>query len=165
MATQILRPQNCIGGNRFRREKLNKTPRIRSRPDPDCDLDKTSAKPRFSQSNRRKRGHRSPSEPMVDKSPSRNLVIGQVKILKRGETLDLDLETSLKNAGNRNPRSELDLAFRSTESVTTQKKKAFAASAYAGCIFSSSPPPSSLPFPGFLSMNGKVSAQFQQPSF
>ncbi|XP_047327030.1 uncharacterized protein LOC124930728 [Impatiens glandulifera] len=77
---------------------------------------------------------------MVVKLPSKDLVMGQVKILKRGEKLE---------SGEEEFVSCLD-----PETETTQNQiKVFESDMiYAGSIgILSSPPPSSLPLPTFLS--------------
>ncbi|KAI3730023.1 hypothetical protein L6452_18699 [Arctium lappa] len=136
---------------------------------------------------------------MVSDPPAKNLVMGQVKILKRGEALDESSSTVLKDAndstttppkdvvdrdrkvsrGSNGGRRVLpakkkvekekkkieglkvdDFALSSTdrlgpdpEMVPKQMKKNIADFFFAGSAFVDSPPPSSLPLPGFFTKN------------
>ncbi|GLT55442.1 hypothetical protein SLA2020_285620 [Shorea laevis] len=178
MGTAILHPQNCLG-NRFRREIM--TPGFKPRRHPNANLEGTNSSHGFPQSRRRKRSalglqsnKPSRSEPMVAKLPSRNLVMGQVKILKRGETLaPAAKKTDRRGIYGRGTRSsrggDLDLTLGSTDRLgpdpeTVQEQLRVmdlkvGDGVYAGSAFFSSPPPSSLPVPGFLGINGKASTR------
>jgi hypothetical protein len=86
--------------------------------------------------------------------PAKNLVMGQVKILKRGEKL-----VQTRNGCDSN-KENLDLVLGSTNRLgpdpdTVQKQIKVSEfkvvdGIYAGSAFVASPPPSSLPLPGFL---------------
>jgi hypothetical protein len=86
--------------------------------------------------------------------PAKNLVMGQVKILKRGEKL-----VQTRNGCDSN-KENLDLVLGSTnrlgpdpDMVQKQIKVSefkVVDGIYAGSAFVASPPPSSLPLPGFL---------------
>lgn len=114
------------------------------------------------------------SEPVVARSPpSRNLVMGQVKILKRGEALAVasapkKADPQGVDRGRRYKKSgdlDLDLALGSTnrlgpdpETVQQQinvRDFKVVDGVYAGSAFVASPPPSSVPVPAFL---GKIPA-------
>lgn len=98
---------------------------------------------------------------------ARNLVMGQVKILKRGEKL---LQTR-KDCVSDN--EDLDLALGSTDRLgpdpeTVQKQIRVlefkvADGIYAGSNFFASPPPSSVPVPGFLGKkNGSATTNLRR---
>jgi len=92
---------------------------------------------------------------VVARVPAKNLVMGQVKILKRGEKLG-----QTRNGCNSNKEEDLDLVLGSTDRLgpdpdTVQKQIRVSEfkvvdGIYAGSAFVASPPPSSLPVPGFL---------------
>ncbi|GLU01268.1 hypothetical protein SLE2022_185810 [Rubroshorea leprosula] len=97
--------------------------------------------------------------------PGKNLVIGQVKILKRGEELSKPAAEPVKvekkkggvDLGSTNrlgPDPELGRTqIRLTESK--DKVSAF----YAGSAFTTSPPPSSVPLPAFFTKRCVVAAK------
>lgn len=104
---------------------------------------------------------------MVVRFPSKDLVMGQVKILKRGEELKPRKDGQSGVVGNdRKVRfeGEDDLVLCSTDRLgpepeTVQKQIRVSDfkvvdGVYAGSAFFVSPPPSSLPFPAFFSKNG-----------
>ncbi|OAY46955.1 uncharacterized protein LOC110617791 [Manihot esculenta] len=113
--------------------------------------------------------NRSHTGSMVARLPAKNLVMGEVKILKRGESFaKTDKRVSKEN---RKPMVKLeknaDLVLGSTDRLgpdpeTVQKQirvddfNKLVEGMYAGSAFVASPPPSSLPVPGFLgkSSNG-----------
>ncbi|KAJ1436960.1 hypothetical protein SESBI_03795 [Sesbania bispinosa] len=88
---------------------------------------------------------------VVVKLPGANLVMGQVKILKRGEKLSPEDTTKKSEEG-------FDLVLGSTDRLgpdpeTVQKQVRvpdLTEGIYAGPTSLASPPPSSLPVPGFL---------------
>ncbi|KAG2700261.1 hypothetical protein I3843_07G222300 [Carya illinoinensis] len=126
--TQMKKPLNAYP-NRVNRTQYNRRKRSPTRP---------SSSP-------------APSRPVAQKAPSTNLIMGQVKILKRGENLSQADKEILK---------EVDLV--STERLgpdpvsipnrirlTTDSN--VVAGFYAGAsVFAESPPPSSLPLPAFF---------------
>nr|GMD47414.1 serine/arginine repetitive matrix-like protein [Ipomoea batatas] len=77
-----------------------------------------------------------------------NFMVGQVRILKRGEGLVGDT-APLKKIGEKVERVESESVF-GKQPETTPKKKFNIADFYAGSACDSSPPPSSLPVPGFF---------------
>lgn len=200
MGTAILRSQDCLAANRFRHEISTLLPSITSRRNPSSPNTSPVSNASNSHSRRRKRSpvcnkvnpqEKERSRPegclKVAKVPTKNLVVGQVKILKRGEVFSSSppekdqlqievLSTSppeknqlqIVSVQNRKPRSKgvenLDLALGSTDRLgpepdAVQKQirvpdLKVADSLYAGSgTFYSSPPPSSLPLPAFLSKN------------
>lgn len=110
---------------------------------------------------------------MVAKFPAKNLVMGQVKILKRGETLGQPTKKNYRGEESEKVQvkkeDDYDLVLGSTDRLgpdpeTVQKQirvnNTFqvADGIYAGSGFFASPPPSSLPVPGFLGKSGKGAA-------
>ncbi|XP_022751794.1 uncharacterized protein LOC111300428 [Durio zibethinus] len=175
MATAILRTEDCLR-NRFRLETLSVDHPLRSRRNPNPKITKPKPNNDFSSSRRRKRSsvvfqsnNGRQSEPMVAKPPGKNLVMGQVKILKRGETLTASPEKTDRGRiqGSRG-EEEFDLALGSTNRLgpdpeTMQKQiklKEFkiGGGLYAGSASFFSPPPSSLPVPGFLGKTARASS-------
>ncbi|CAN1328136.1 hypothetical protein LINPERPRIM_LOCUS34351 [Linum perenne] len=172
MATAILPPRDCLQG-RFRRETLSHARRI------DGDLI-ANPNPNSANSRRRKRSptgnrnqSRSQSQPLVAKLPGNNFVMGEVKILKRGELLDsVEKKTTTQATGGlkmekgkkKEEKVVADLGLGSTDRLgpepeTVQKEirvqefnsnKVVEGMVYAGSAFFTSPPPSSLPVPAFL---------------
>ncbi|PON67108.1 hypothetical protein PanWU01x14_105050 [Parasponia andersonii] len=189
MGTAVLRPHDCIRG-RFTDESIAMITPLRSRRNPNIPILGPKPDPNGFQSRRRKRcpvgfqlspqdrDHtRSRGGGMVEKAPASNLVMGKVKILKRGESLSLSTAKSHRGSGvvvaaavageNRKPRAaaakveDVDLVLGSTnrlgpdpEIVMKQvrvSKCKVVDGLYAGSgAFFSSPPASSLPLPGFL---------------
>ncbi|KAL4301847.1 hypothetical protein GQ457_10G002300 [Hibiscus cannabinus] len=156
MTTAILTTDGCLR-NRFRRETLALDRPYRHRRNPN---------PRMIKPNNRRK-----SESMVTKSPGKNLVMGQVKILKRGETLTTISEkkkkkTDLGRSNGSRVEEAFDLALGSTNRLgpdpeTMQKqvklKESKIGGFYAGTAsFVSPPPPSSVPVPGFLGRTAKA---------
>ncbi|MBA0626403.1 hypothetical protein Godav_004075 [Gossypium davidsonii] len=117
-----------------------------------------SRRKRFESNNRRE------SESMVTKPPAKNLVMGQVKILKRGEPLVAAAENT---DGSRGGDEAFDFSLGSTNRLgpdpeTMQKQiklKEFKIGGgfYASSSSFNSPPPSSVPVPGFLGRAARVS--------
>ncbi|MBA0662014.1 hypothetical protein Goklo_006219 [Gossypium klotzschianum] len=107
------------------------------------------------------------SESMVTKPPGKNLVMGQVKILKRGEPLVAGTEKTDRRCsyGSRGDY-EVDLSLGSTnwlgpDPETMQKQiklKEFKIGSgfYAGSSSLVSPPPSLVPVPEFLGRTARV---------
>ncbi|RVX05154.1 hypothetical protein CK203_020170 [Vitis vinifera] len=167
MATVVLRSQDCLR-DRFHPETLTYSPLLKSRPNPN-----SNPNPNGTRARRRKRSplgfqdngnDRVPDRygSMVVKSPARNLVMGQVTILKRGEALSLPKNRGLGNdrKGRARREADLDLMLGSTDRLgpepeMVQKEIRVSESKvvdglYAGSAFFSSPPPSSLPLPLFF---------------
>lgn len=126
---------------------------------------------------RRRSGERSTAP--AKGSAAANLVMGQVKILKRGEKLSP--ENSHHGGGvlavpveNRKARVksevDLDLFLGSTDRlgpdpVTVQKQVRVSdprEGIYAGSAFVASPPPSSVPVPFFLGRNGAATSDLRR---
>lgn len=186
MGTEILHSHDCLQ-DRFRKEALTLTPTFKTHrnanPNPN---------PNGANSSRRKRSpmkiqsSKDRSErSMVAKSPSQNLVMGEVKILKRGEALTqpktkTDFGFTLAAADNRKPKLKSkggdvvvsDLGLGSTDRLgpdpeTVQKQIRVAEfntvdGIYAGSAFVTSPPPSSLPVPGFLGKNSPATSDLRR---
>ncbi|MBA0722954.1 hypothetical protein Golax_003582 [Gossypium laxum] len=107
------------------------------------------------------------SESMVTKPPGKNLVMGQVKILKRGEPLVAATEkTDRRCSDGSRGDYEVDLSLGSTnrlgpdpEMMQKQiKLKEFKIGSgfYAGSSSLVSPPPSLVPVPEFLGRTARV---------
>ncbi|CAL5198741.1 unnamed protein product [Lathyrus oleraceus] len=185
MGTAILRSHDCLQRRFLPNDALSvPSSPIRSRkncsPNPNC-------KSYVNQNRRRKRSpvSTSPAAKQNDRRKSGdrtvapvNLVMGQVKILKRGEKLspeisddaglvmkamDLDLDLDL---------DQPDLVLGSTDRfgpdpVAMQKQIRVSDSnlkdgIYAGSAFFSSPPPSSVPVPLFLRKNGVATSDLRR---
>ncbi|XVF89227.1 hypothetical protein PTKIN_Ptkin19aG0113200 [Pterospermum kingtungense] len=177
MATAILRTEDCLRVNLLRHETLSFDHPLRSRRNPNPKIIKPKPDNDFSKSRRRKRspvgfqsneGRR--SESMVAKPPGINLVMGQVKILKRGETLIAAAAAEKTDRGRIDPsrsEEEFDLSLGSTnrlgpdpETMQRQiklKESKIGGGLYAGSASFVSPPPSSLPVPAFLARTAKAS--------
>ncbi|KAK8523389.1 hypothetical protein V6N13_113333 [Hibiscus sabdariffa] len=158
MTTAVLTTEGCLR-NRFRCETLALDRPYRHRRNPN---------PRMIKPNNRRK-----SESMVTKSPGMNLVMGQVKILKRGETLTTISEkkkkkkkkTDLGRSNGSRVEEAFDLALGSTNRLgpdpeTMQKqvklKESKIGGFYAGTASFVSPPPSSVPVPDFLGRTAKA---------
>ncbi|KAE8718904.1 Detected protein of unknown function [Hibiscus syriacus] len=168
MGVEVLKPEDCL-----------KIPNPMKHPrNP-----RHNPNPNNNRTNRRKRSPNAspPSRPRVTlpKSPTKNLVMGQVKILKRGEEIksskpdnpvenvDVDLSGEhLKGSKPDKPVENVDVDLGSTlrsdpdlVSVPTQMRAAESENDtdevvppffYAGSAFVTSPPPSSVPLPAFF---------------
>ncbi|KAI3687139.1 hypothetical protein L1987_80830 [Smallanthus sonchifolius] len=208
----VLHPQDCLNDNRH---NLFLTP-VKSRRTPKSNPNFPNSSPNLTRSEGRKRSpptgvrKNKTTAPMVaDLLAAKPLVMGQVKILKRGESLDVSLsilkdindrkatnatatvttksptkdiavhrkvlpakkksEKEKRSFSNPNPRIDDlkidDFALSSTnrlgpdpEMVPKQMNKNIADFFFAGSAFVDSPPPSSLPLPGFFtkSFSGAV---------
>nr|TKS11122.1 uncharacterized protein D5086_0000077240 [Populus alba] len=159
MGVLVVNPQDCLK-NPLQSQPQPQRTRFTRNPNPN------NPRPNRAQPNRRKRSPNSPPPPRaaVPKNDNSNLVMGQVKILKRGKE-DL-IEPGKKDEtprGSHNTeavKSE-DLGFVSTDMlgpdavlVPTQvqltESMHIVNGFYAGSAFITSPPPSSLPLPGFF---------------
>ncbi|XWS26295.1 hypothetical protein CRYUN_Cryun26dG0019700 [Craigia yunnanensis] len=166
MAATILRTEDCLS-NLFRHETLSFDHPLRSRRNPNPKIVKPKPNNEFSNSRRRKRSpvgfqsnNRRQSESMVAKPPGKNLVMGQVKILKRGETLiDAAEKTDRERIHGSRGEEEFDLSLGSTNRLgpdpeTMQKQIKLKEFKIGGGLYAGSAslvsPPRSLPVPGFL---------------
>ncbi|GMJ15845.1 hypothetical protein like AT4G32020 [Hibiscus trionum] len=110
----------------------------------------------------------SPPPFLGSKSPANNLIMGQVKILKRGEDLkkaspkksvrfekeNIDVVVDLGSTNRLGPDPEsIPTQIRLTES---NNNKVVPVSFYAGSAFITSPPPSSVPMPAFFAKKSGV---------
>ncbi|KAH7546236.1 hypothetical protein FEM48_Zijuj01G0179000 [Ziziphus jujuba var. spinosa] len=203
MGTAILRSQDCLQ-SRFQHETLILSHSVRSRRKPSYSYPTSTGDASkggdVSQSRRRKRSpvgsqssppqqqldrerNRFADRSMVARVPAKNLVMGQVKILKRGETLSVSPVKNNNRGGglsgenNRKPRAkseeDLDLVLGSTDRLgpdpeMVQKQIRVAEfkvvdGVYAGsAAFYSSPPPSSVPLPAFLGKNGAATSDLRR---
>ncbi|KAJ0031287.1 hypothetical protein Pint_12473 [Pistacia integerrima] len=136
MTVAVLNPQDVLKQNRFSKQPLISSPETKY---------PKNSYPNLNRSNRAQstRGKRSPPRNQNTSPPSRgvvapklpaksNLVMGQVKILKRGE--ELTKPTPIP----------------APEPIRLTESKDRVASFYAGSAFIASPPPSSLPLPAFF---------------
>ena len=163
MGTEILRPQDCLI------ERMGVSPAVFPRRKAFFGPPKASRRPvvRAERPDQKRRG--SPSEASVSKRSSSddvrsakgNVVVGQVTILRRGESLDSKLKgEALKKNGEREMIvSGTERLGPDPEMVPKQIRignlKPFPfpvadkPDMYAGSAFALSPSPSSLPFPSF----------------
>lgn len=110
------------------------------------------------------------------KGSATNLVMGQVKILKRGERLNSEnnqtrvLAVSSDNHKMAKSDGDFDLVLGSTDRLgpdpeMVQKQIRISDlkdGIYAGSAFVASPPPSSVPVPGFLGKNGAATSDLRR---
>ncbi|XP_004508390.1 uncharacterized protein [Cicer arietinum] len=189
MGTAILRSHDCLQGRFLPNDDLSiPSSKIRSRknsnPNPNC-------KSYVNQNRRRKRSPVAPAqanfndrrrsgdrtETLSNGVAAVNLLMGQVKILKRGEKLssenihDGKLVVPVEDC--KVMTMELDhpdLLLGSTDRfgpdpITVQKQVRVSDSKdgiYAGSAFVASPPPSSVPVPGFLGKNGVATSDLRR---
>ncbi|OMO90739.1 hypothetical protein COLO4_18922 [Corchorus olitorius] len=155
MGVAVLKPEDCL-----KLPKPMKQPRSYV-PNPPNRTNR-------SQQNRKKRSPNTspPSRPTVGpKVPAKNLVMGQVTILKRGEELKkpapekpqkLEKENVVVDLGSTNRLGpdpvSVPTQIRLTESNnnSSSSNKVVPAAFYAGTAFITSPPPSSVPMPAFF---------------
>ncbi|ESW27117.1 hypothetical protein PHAVU_003G175500 [Phaseolus vulgaris] len=174
MGTAILRSHDCLQGRFLPNEAFAiATSRVASRTNSNPNHNHAFTSPAH-QIRRRKRSpaidrdRRRSSDRSPANSPSPvNLVMGQVKILKRGEKLSL-----LNNHADVRSKREmgLDLLLGSTDRLgpdplTVQKQIRVSDpnnGVYAGSAFVSSPHPSSVPVPGFLGRNGAATSDLRR---
>ncbi|KAF3453007.1 hypothetical protein FNV43_RR03440 [Rhamnella rubrinervis] len=196
MGTAILHSQDCLRP-RFQHETLTlAASSVGSRRNSSFSYPNPSdvSKANGSQSRRRKRSpvgfhsnqqdrerNRFADRAMVAKIPGKNLVMGQVKILKRGETLGSGTGKNSRgvggtgSGGDRKPRAKVeeDLVLGSTDRLGPDpemvqkhiKVSEFKVvdGVYAGsAAFYSSPPPSSVPVPAFLGKNGAATVDLRR---
>ncbi|XP_010265698.1 PREDICTED: uncharacterized protein LOC104603375 [Nelumbo nucifera] len=164
MGTAVLRSQDCLR-SRFPPQTLGSPP-IRPRRNPNA-----NSNPNAMRSGRRKRTPSGFQEKesgsnrcrsSVTKLPTKNLVMGQVTILKRGEELKsvttcddekqakikIDIDSALCSTERLGPEPEMvPKQIRLTDSKVVE-------GVFAGSAFLASPPPSSLPFPAFFTKKG-----------
>lgn len=139
MSTDILHPQNCI-----RKETLI-SPQSRSRINPNSTR---SRRRRRSQSNitENNNGRKSQDRTVENRSGNKNLVMGEVKILKRGEKLE-DVKLGFRD--EEEMLSSTDRLGPDPETVMEQIR--VFNDLYAGSqSMLASPPPSAVPFPAFF---------------
>lgn len=169
MTVAVLNPQDCLRENRLNRfsKQTLISPEMKYPRNANPNVNRTNRM----QSNRRKRSP--PPRPHITSPPSRasvgptkppsknNLVMGQVKILKRGEELTSTASFEAPELVSKFIEKHGDPDLGSIErlgpdpkSVPTQirltESKNRVASFYAGSAFITSPPPSSLPLPAFF---------------
>ncbi|XP_062078283.1 uncharacterized protein LOC133782874 [Humulus lupulus] len=178
MGTAVLHSHDCLGG-RFRDESLTMTAsqfRSLRNPNPSRNTFQSRRRKRSPQSSSRDHDRtRSKDEAMVEKSPAINLVMGQVTILKRGDSLSLTAGKNDRSHGavvsveKRKPRvakvvDDVDLGLGSTNRLGPDPEMVMKQVRVSNCkviddfyagsgAAFTSPPPSSLPLPGFLGKN------------
>ncbi|XP_061375731.1 uncharacterized protein LOC133317864 [Gastrolobium bilobum] len=192
MGTAIIRSHDCLQGRFFRNDTLAiATSHVRSRRNSNNNPILNS----YAYQNRRRKrspvaavqanchygGRRRSGDRFTapTKVPATaNIVMGQVRILKRGEKLSPEnshrgLEVAVP-AENRKAKvkseEDLHLFLGSThrlgpDPVTVQKQVRVSDSKdgiYAGSAFVASPPPSSVPVPGFLGKNGAATSDLRR---
>ncbi|GAB4832729.1 hypothetical protein Ancab_006746 [Ancistrocladus abbreviatus] len=150
MATAVLRHQDPLGGRFGLSAAL-----VSSSSNPNCrtNASRSRRRKRSPADNARLTSNREErflsSSPPVEKFPSKGLVMGQVKILKRGEELKPPSTMTKKIDGGE------DVVLCSTDRLGPDpevvQKQIRLSDLYAGsAAFLPSPPPSSLPFPAAL---------------
>ena len=145
MGLAVLHPEDCLKLAYPKKHPKNSCPN----PNPN-------------RTNRKNRSPNNSSRPIVGyKDPARNLVMGQVKILKSGEDLkktapekhvrfekeNVNVDLGSTNRLGPDPGS-VPTKIRLTES--NNSNKVVPVPFYAGSAFITSPPPSSVPMPAFF---------------
>lgn len=182
MGTAILRSHDCLQGRFLPNDALSiPSAHLRSRrnsnPNPNSNQNRRRkrspvANVHANHHDRRLSGDR--SDTPSKSTAASNLVMGQVKILKRGEKLSPEIQSSHGEiavpAENHKVRvtneGDLNLILGTTDRfgpdpITMQKQIRVSESKdgiYAGSAFVSSPPPSSVPVPFFLGKNGSATS-------
>ncbi|XP_010245527.1 PREDICTED: uncharacterized protein LOC104589047 [Nelumbo nucifera] len=169
MGTAVLRSEDCLR-DRIPFETLT-SPVIRPRRNPNPNSG-TNISPNSSRNRRRMRNPSGSLEKEngngrcgtnVVKPPAKTLVMGQVTILKRGEELkppkvddaveevkkENDVDSVLCSTNRLGPEPEMV-----PKQIHLTDAKAADGDVFAGSVFASSPPPSSLPFPAFFTKKG-----------
>nr|ADR71297.1 hypothetical protein 20 [Hevea brasiliensis] len=158
MGVAVLNPLDSLQNPLSSRQDLISPPRMKHPrnakwPNPN--------RPNRAQPNRRKRSPNTspPSRAAVaaPRVPANNLIMGHVKILKRGEQLAKTTPEKVSRSAKVEKIEDLDLGSThwlgpEPELVPTQIRLAEskANGFYAGSAFITSPPPSSLPLPAFF---------------
>ncbi|GAU11985.1 hypothetical protein TSUD_196090 [Trifolium subterraneum] len=184
MGTAILRSHDCLQGRFLPNDALSiPSSQIRSRKNsnPNC-KSHVNNNNNQNQNRRRKRSpvanvNHNDRRQIVDRTAAPvNLVMGQVKILKRGEKLSPEkfnlVEEDRKVKDKDMDLTRPDLLLGSTDRfgpdpITMQKQIRVSESVlkdaiYAGSAFVASPPPSSVPVPGFLGKNGVATSDLRR---
>lgn len=182
MGTAILRSHDCLQRRFLPNDALSiPSSQIRSRknssPNPNC---KSYVNNNNHHNRRRKRSpvttgqsNQHDRKQSVDRTVApTKLVMGQVKILKRGEKLSPEIVIPVVEDQKVKAVKAMDLILGSTDRfgpdpITMQKQIRVSDSVsedviYAGSGFVSSPPPSSVPVPGFLGKNGVATSDLRR---
>ncbi|XP_059659133.1 uncharacterized protein LOC132305517 [Cornus florida] len=152
----VLQPQDCLR-DRFSRETLS-YPHMKIRRNPNPTKSNSRRKrspPRLDnkQANKTTTANNKSRHTVVKDSPAKGLVMGQVKLLKRGE--DLSKTTVAKDETVDLALSSADRFGPEPETVLKQVRRT---DFYAGSASIVSPPPSSLPLPGFVTKTSVLDA-------
>ncbi|GLT76839.1 hypothetical protein SLA2020_484740 [Shorea laevis] len=161
MGVAVLNPEDCLK-HHFSKQTLISPTRSKHHKNP------TSNRTNGSPPNWRKRSPNTspPLRAVVDQRlPEKNLVMGQVKILKRGEELSTPAAEPVK-VEKKKGGADLGSTNRigpGPELVPTQirltESKDRVAAFYAGSAFTTSPPPSSVPLPAFFTKKCVIAAK------
>ncbi|KAI9117994.1 hypothetical protein K1719_010326 [Acacia pycnantha] len=151
MGVAVLNPRDCLNNSSFPQSLPSSLPKIKALTSPPTTNPKPNRSGRGRPNNRSKR---SPLRPHDDSRPTRSAsasavepqinqpVMGQVKILKRGELLTAAQSQSPAPVVKQADRVKTDLGPNPVEGL---------AGFYAGSsMFVASPPPSSVPLPAFF---------------
>ncbi|KAK7388540.1 hypothetical protein VNO78_23359 [Psophocarpus tetragonolobus] len=175
MGTAILRSHDCLQGRFLPKEAFAiATSRVaslsNSNPNPNLNtyVHQNRRRKRSPATDRDRRRSNDRSPPKAS-SPA-SLVMGQVKILKRGEKLSLNNNNQSFVVAADKTELGLDLLLGSTDRLgpdplTVQKQIRVSDSSsgiYAGSAFVSSPHPSSVPVPGFIERNGAATSNLRR---
>uniref|UniRef100_A0A5B6Z9N7 Uncharacterized protein n=1 Tax=Davidia involucrata TaxID=16924 RepID=A0A5B6Z9N7_DAVIN len=159
----VLQPQDCLK-DPLPRKTLIYDP-MKSQRNPNPNSAKLNRRKRSPPRLQDKRNNNNKSRHMVVMAdfPAKNLVIGQVKILKRGEELKETTATENRASevdGKVKVEDLGDLVLSSTDRLGPEPelvpKQVRLNDFYAGSAFIESPPPSSLPFPAFFTKKSVV---------
>ncbi|KAJ8751642.1 hypothetical protein K2173_025798 [Erythroxylum novogranatense] len=161
MGVAILYPQDCLQNPLSNRQTLISPPRSTKQP--------RNANRAKSNGRRRSPNKSSPSRATTAQVPVKKFLMGEVKILKRGEQLEQPVpvqpQPQLPKRGDLQDKTSQSV--KKTESLDLGSPKSSPSRGrptgsnrvngfYAGSAFITSPPPSSLPLPVFFMKNNDV---------
>ncbi|KAL7164140.1 hypothetical protein ACSBR2_040118 [Camellia fascicularis] len=158
----VLHPQDCLRDPHPHppHKSLMSPPR---NPNPNPNPTRSNRRKQTPQNNKNNKARQTMSHNL----PSKNLVMGQVKILKRGEELTIFKSRDSGADDSKPPDKEAgdldDLLVSSTARLGPEPemvpKQMRLGDFYAGSVIIESPPPSSLPLPAFFSKKSVLSSK------
>ncbi|XP_057959924.1 uncharacterized protein LOC131152211 [Malania oleifera] len=144
MDVAVLHPRDCL--------TRPLTHPIRSRPNPNPNRSDRGKRSPAGLLRHRHHQRRQPHRTMVAKLPGRDLVMGQVKILKRGEDANESTISALSLPKSEEKKAKIE-ALEDLSPILCDSDSILHSinpDLYAGSAFFTSPPPSSLPLPAFV---------------
>ncbi|WCJ30360.1 hypothetical protein M5689_011925 [Euphorbia peplus] len=150
MGVAVLNPRDCLQNPLISRQGLlSPPPRVRPSRNPNPNRNNRAAQPSRRKRSPNSSSSASPPRAVVHPSAgSKDLVMGQVKILKRGEKIPTENDVVVDLDLGSTHRLGPDPLLVPTRIRLAETKAA--SGFYAGSAFVTSPPPSSLPLPAFF---------------